>query len=312
MCLMLSVCYISLLSNVPTAVSYKPLASPEDNMPWLKRIDDAIVINDYYYFYNLKRNFGENASGICTYVGSQMFLQYLDFRWRDDIIDYGFEKRVVGNSTSIETFSESFGSYNEVDNPDKPQFLNYLINFGGKIGYSPKGLTFNPVFNSSQICSFIEAYLDTKNIENDKDYRKICLSTYTGSYTVYDHIVRQIRSGFPLIVSTAEHTFIAYGYIPNTKKLLVHNGWFEHSKDIFDYSSSQIYDVHTLYFTGHEHSYKYENSEKYFCSCGHEKSKKCEHDVVPELTGYRPARKIYRCIKCTKWWYSLSEVENEN
>ncbi len=100
---------------------------------------------------------------------------------------------------------------------------------------------------------------------------------------VFSTIVDQLHAGRAIIANTPQHSFIIYGYVPNTQTFVVHNGWhrddqtmLSHSHDYFDCSnkalneSIQMCIIAEFNSVHHEHSYYYRAGDDSYCFCGDE------------------------------------------
>jgi hypothetical protein len=271
----------SAITDFEAPMSFSPSYSENDyptGSPSMNSYDGGCFISDYSFFYNLQNNFPINTNGDCTWIALEMYLCYLEATQNPNIIE---SKYLISStySTDSTAYFESPGIWNQSDSKPFPSLQDFdkdfVDHYSGdrfhypSLVYCPTGL-----FNASEQKDLLISYLEDKGfVENTDFYVPFVCSVLNMNYT-YDFIIDELQACRPVIVNTPQHSFIAYGYIPNTMKLIVHNGWHSyHSHDIFDVSehlspSTGIQYAISVGFYQHEHSYLYLNDTNAYCSCG--------------------------------------------
>ena len=245
-------------------------------------VDGCEMIPNYYYFYNLETNFPYNVNGECTWVAATMYLSYLEVTGRSGTISSNYLVHSYGTSSNVGSFAESPGTWDNVSSQQYSglsYFYGWFVNEYSSSTLHYPSLAYNPDYftHYSEQVTLIDSYLSDLGLEEFEDYfHSVYFSVLPGA-GMYNYIINELQNGRPVLANTPEHSFVVYGYVPDTHQLIVHNGWKQgHTHDVFDcdnlpsgttagiqYASSFAYYLHT-------HSYLYHNGNYVYCSCGDE------------------------------------------
>jgi len=238
------------------------------------------MIPSYYYFWNLETNFHDNQIGECTWVAASIYLSYLETFNRSGIIGDNYIVQSYGNGLDLSQYEESPGTWDGISEKQYDSlecFYTWFVDSYSSDFYSYPILPYNPEFLTgySRQEDLIINYLTDLGYVNDEEYYIPIASSVLNMNWVYDFIIDELRAGRPVIANTPQHSFIVYGYIPNSKKLIVHNGWKNgHTHDVFDVDNTSAFDgiqlAFSLEFREHTHSYLYVDGLNAYCSCGDE------------------------------------------
>ncbi len=277
-------------------------ASSSDVPVMMKQIDEGYVINNYYFFYNLQENYPTNSVGECTWVAATMYLSYMNTFYSPTIKEE-YIVRSIGTGTDFSSYAESPGV---LDSYASGSFYGDFVN-KYKSSFTYPVLQYMPtVFTSySEQANLINQYLTDYGYVEKTDYTIFEDKSVLNISSVYNTIISLLQSGQPVIANTPKHSFVVYGYVPNTKKLLVHNGWkssptlMEFNDDGSEQSPGIQYIVY-VNFLSHIHNYLYVDSSNStaYCSCGDDVyTYPYYHKHVMEII--RQGKKItFRCSIC--------------
>lgn len=273
-----------------------------DVLVMMTQIDEGYVIKNYYYFYNLQENYPTNSIGECGWVAATMYLLYLNTFYSPTIKE-DYNVRSEGSGTDFSSYTESPGV---LDSHEFGSFYGDFVN-KYKSTFTYPSLHYMPtVFTSySEQANLINQYLTDYGYMEKTDYTIFEDKSVLNISSVYNTIISLLQSGQPVIANTPEHSFIVYGYVPNTKKLLVHNGWKSSSTlmEFNDDGSEQAPGIQYIVcanFLSHTHNYLYVDSScsTAYCSCGDDVyTYPYYHKHVMEIV--RQGKKItFRCSIC--------------
>lgn len=269
------------------------------------------MIPDYYYFWNLETNFPTNHSGECTWVAVTIYLSYLETCIRNGLINSNFVVHSYGTSSNVSTYSESpgtidgqaFNANDGITNSFYKWFVPYYVNQG----FSWPILQYDPVylFHYSDQASLLRTYFDGLSFTESVDYYVNEYCSLIPGTGMYNYIINELQSCRPVIANTSAHSFVIYGYVPNTHQFIVHNGWKNgHTHDVFDCDnlgggSSGIQYVISASFYSHTHSYYYHCGNAVYCACGDDAwSVPYLHKHVWEIHYNGPHAWYYECSIC--------------
>lgn len=269
------------------------------------------MIPTYYYFWNLEANFPTNRYGDCTWIAVTMYLSYLATVARSDIISDPYYVPSYGSTSDYASFAESPGTidgdptlYDGVIN----SFYKWFVSTYTNDGFSYPVLQYNPLYllHYSLQATLLRAYFDDLSYSESADYFVIEYPAALPGESMYNHIVNELQSGRPVIANTPAHSFIIYGYVPNTHQFVIHNGWKNgHSHDVFDWdsfpenNSPGIQYVISAGFYVHTHNYCYYNGNAVYCSCGDDAwAVPYIHKHEMEIQYYGSHHWYWRCTIC--------------
>lgn len=264
-------------SNVNDSAS---TASTEEVPALMKEVDGGYVIANYYYFWNLNSYYPTNSIGECSWVAATMYLTYLNAFYSQTISEE-YIIRPSSTSSDIETFTESPGIWDGTDigqvSDGKSNFYERFVNTYKSDIFTYPVLEYMPTFfgNYSRQADLIDQYLSDLNYVKGTDYTISEIYSTLDMTSVYNQIITFLQSGDPVIANTPNHSFIVYGYVPGTRKLIVHNGWRGNSTHMyFDVDNNDSYPgiqyIIRPIFLSHSHNYLYVNSNTStaYCTCG--------------------------------------------
>ena len=180
--------------------------------------NDAVFINNSYYFEKLGNNHGLNDSGICTIIATQIILGYYDTFNNDNLVDEKYDVISIEktDTKSIKNFSQSPGTGNAYSDQ---RFRDYLVNLTTNvIGVSPVN---RGMYTKEQI-TLVNKYLIDSNLSYS-------LSTSEGNWgdQITNRAITIIKNAIdnnrPVLVNGSGHSTVAYGYDDNY--VYVHTGW---------------------------------------------------------------------------------------
>jgi hypothetical protein len=198
---------------------------------------DPVVVDGYYtyvanylYFERLD-DYGYNAKGSCAYVALQMYLNYLDTFYNDNIIPNSYN--TFKNFTAYMPFSIASYSYSPGSNE---AFHQRLIDVGVSLGYADRS-TDSYSLTGKQVPKVFEAYLKTVGFPSIYfDYQYIegnLWDTLTGN--AYKRASQRLNWGSPQLIGFAltasiDHAVIAYGQSENY--FVTNYGWGGNYNDV--------------------------------------------------------------------------------
>jgi len=288
---------------------------PRDNDPGestiLIDVNGALLIPDYFYFWNLETNFPTNIWGDCSWIAVTMYLSYLETCNKNGLIDSNYVVHSYDSVSSVAAFGESPGTvdgepYNNSDgitNSFYKWFAPYYVNRG----FNWPVLRYNSLYltHFSDQAALLRAPFGSLSYTESVDYFINEYSLFMAGPGMFNYIVNELQTGRPVIANTTAHSFIIYGYIPNTHQFVVHNGWKNgHSHDIFDNDnpggeSSSVQYVISSNFYAHAHSYFYHNGNAVYCACGDDAwSVPYLHKHQWSIHYVKPKVRYYQCTVC--------------
>ncbi len=257
-------------SNVTAIDDISVSATSTDASLLMKKIDEGYVINDYYYFLNLKSNYPTNIYGECGWVATVMYLTYLNTFYCPTIDDADVV-RATGSGKDISSYTESPGV---LDSHSQDSFYGSFVD-KYRSTYTYPTMQYMPTsLGYSEQADLIRDYLTDFGYTEKTDFVVSETKSVLNISYVYNAIIDSLQAGQPVMASTPEHYFIVYGYVPDTKKLIVHNGWKSSTLMLFNDDGSEqdpgIQYIVTACFLKHVHNYLYvdSSSETAYCYCG--------------------------------------------
>ena len=218
---------------------------------WLTQ-DDTLYQTDFYapyYFSNLKKNYGYNVKGSCTYIAFDMLLSFYDTYWDDTFIPENYDMNtilssenfnldVVNSVESPATYGEErslvYGKttqeyYNIVE-----QYSNFyhhlkLIEIGKQIfGQYKFEDSSNPCgLYRSELLELADYYLYDV-LGKDESQVKIVTNSDL-NMSVKNFMIYMIKQGIPVELRAGKtgggHAMVAYDYDSITDTIYVHPGW---------------------------------------------------------------------------------------
>jgi hypothetical protein len=187
-------------------------------------------VANYLYFERLD-DYGYNAKGSCAYVALQMYLNYLDTFYNDNIIPNSYN--TFKNFTAYMPFSIASYSYSPGSNE---AFHQRLIDVGVSLGYADRS-TDSYSLTGKQVPKVFEAYLKTVGFPSIYfDYQYIegnLWDTLTGN--AYKRASQRLNWGSPQLIGFAltasiDHAVIAYGQSENY--FVTNYGWGGNYNDV--------------------------------------------------------------------------------
>lgn len=251
--------------------------------------EDAIVIDNAFYFQKLNNHHAWNHVGTCTIVSMEILLSYYDTFYNDLIIPENYDE-ISRQSTSDMMLITEFNQSPGVDNHtrEKQAFHEYLCEIGkNEVGDDPKVDGMN---TKNQI----------KLLQNYLSKQKIDYSLHTSEGNAGDiwtqRAVKIIKAGIqnnrPVISNGSKHSTVAFAY--NDEYVWVHTGWgwvgatpwstFE--SGLFENYSAGCIDISAIK-GNHVHSDNYFsiNKNTYICPCGIHHTSTL---ICPEDYGFEP------------------------
>lgn len=257
---------------------------------WLTQ-DDTLYQTDFYapyYFSNLKKNYGYNVKGSCTYIAFDMLLSFYDTYWDDTFIPENYDMNtilssenfnldVVNSVESPATYGEErslvYGKttqeyYNIVE-----QYSNFyhhlkLIEIGKQIfGQYKFEDSSNPCgLYRSELLELADYYLYDV-LGKDESQVKIVTNSDL-NMSVKDFMIYMIKQGIPVELRAGKtgggHAMVAYDYDSITDTIYVHPGWRGYSDDTHVTLSSTGYtDLWDATAIVPQTNHQYTNNYKY-------------------------------------------------
>ena len=220
-----------------------------------------IYLTDYYapyYFYSLKRNYGDNMFGSCVAVATAMLLSYYDTYWDDDIIPEVYDVPVSMDSSSFqwdnsyspgilqesysdfsdcETMSEAIAKYEELSST---HFHSYLISKCVDLGFY-QGRASTPVslgVTPEQQKTLLTTYLEEAGFSDLSVYYVEDDISDVATQRIKNQAISLIRQGHPVCLAIQQpiedangnitgyqgHAALAYDYDESTDTIYTHMG----------------------------------------------------------------------------------------
>lgn len=217
---------------------------------------NGTFIQNKSYFDNLNRAYGNNDSGVCGIIASEILFGYYDSFEYDDIVPENYDvkepnPRSINQSPSTDYF-ESLKTN---------EFRDYLVDKAYDYNNS------NPHLGMSnfQIRNFIESYLDERNIPAEIEF-SLNESTYISTIENY------IDNDKPVLATVPYHVVIVYGY--DDDYFYLDSGWSGTDggtgripKYIFGFGTDSVMALN-LEIDGHLHSNNFYNRSNQWLTCG--------------------------------------------
>ena len=236
--------------------------------------DDAHVVENAFYFQNLRRRHAWNSKGTCTIVSLEILLGYEDTFCNDLVVDEHYDVpslQNTGNVTALSDFTQSPG-VDDCDNDDH-DFHDYLCKIAkDEIHDDPAdgdGMT-----TLNQI-ALLDNYLEKRGLASS-----FTKNTSEGNFgdILTQRAVSVIKDGIdhnrPVISNGSGHSTVAFAY--DKDYVWVHTGWgwtgatpwSTYESSIFSNYSAGCIDL--IYTANHVHSDNYvsTNNNFFICPCG--------------------------------------------
>ena len=242
------------------------------------------MIPNYKYFWNLDLNFPINQNSECTWIAATIYLQYLQIVQHNGVVPSNYVLNSYESYSNPSSFQESPGTWDGLQSslPTNVVVDNFYEDFVDdysssvytypSLAYWPEAFT-----HYSKQLGLIQTFLSDRGFVELQDYFVCEFYSVLPGDTMYWDIINELQSCRPVLANTPDHSFIIYGYVPNTRQLIIHNGWHSgHSHDVFDWdnlpngASPGIQYATSISFYSHSHSYPYINGLSGYCFCGDE------------------------------------------
>lgn len=244
--------------------------------------NDAVLIDNYFYFEKLHGAHGYNDGHVCGVIAGEILLGYYDTFLNDNIVPEQYDVEGDSNSTStlLSTWPQSPGTGNNSEyDADGNAFKNELIvaATNGNAGISP---TLNGM-SALMVKNMLSQYLGSNFIYSINRY-------YNND--IKSAIENAINNNRPVIAEGQEHFVVAFGY--DEDNVYVHTGWgftattpwstFTDQQSILNRSAIDISFAGTQH--AHSDNYYHIQSQSYYCGCGQSYYKKLI--INPEDWGF--------------------------
>lgn len=217
------------------------------------------LIDNYYYFHNLKHYHGNNSTGTCSIVAAQIIFGYYDTFYNDTIVDEQYDISVSENKCCISDFEQSPGTgmdgSSTINSLSDSRFHDLLVQVAIDAGEN----TENAGLTSSEQLAMINRYFNIMDISYSYRY------SAANTEEIKNIITSSIDSNRPVYCGGAGHTVVAYGY--DTECVYVHTGWGYVAKTPWSTFTGSALDI--LITEEHYHSNNYYSTvyNKNLCGC---------------------------------------------
>lgn len=226
--------------------------------------EDLRLIDNAFYFENLRGRHGKNINGTCGVVASQVLLGYYDSFLNDNIIPEEFDETATFRNDITASDVQSPGS--------GENFHQHLIKYLGNIGITNKGIGMNIYEEKDLICKYLRSRgLDFHERWIEGNWGDAC------SNKASDTIRETIENNRPIFVGARGHATIAYGCDNNY--IYVYDGWGNVKRTPWSTTNTSMFNTnqnpHTVDISGwtskHSHSDNYYSTltNMYHCTCGY-------------------------------------------
>lgn len=258
------------LLNLPTN---EELEYPNDYYLRIPIANDAVKIDNYFYFEEITNAHGQNLDGTCAIISSQILLNYYDNFCDDRLVDEEFDVNFVAKESN----SDVSGYHIKYDFTAYYSFHDYLCDY--IVNNTGETNPHDGVGVNYQI-QMIEKYYQSKNIHYVSNVSEGNWGDLITARQVAI-IKNAIDNNRPVIASGSiagrPHSVVAYAY--NNDYVWVHTGWGYVSAVSWNMFNSHIFDFEKYGNAGaidifpsgnHFHSDNFYNEEddEYLCMCG--------------------------------------------